>query len=268
MEYNPYAKRCAVLKKEYLSAERERQELRDQLDWYESFNASIVSNVLRRANQELDSSKRKLEEVQVNVAAQTLREKALREAASLGWDPRFWFSSERSAKRRDLADHRWSLGQLVEERNQLRLRVQAKSEQIGMRQAELDRYEGFDGREAAAALKSLDPKLVQLSAELEKLKPKKDQMDRQLRAPLEELMEMQSRKGPLETAIAQAEELEQRLSSADNAYERHLVHEECGATFGESKPARVITAKKKELASVERSLGKLNDRLKAIAQSG
>lgn len=266
MEFNPYDARYAELKEIIASTEVEMNNRLDQLGWYEGFNASDAVTALKVANQEANSLEHELKEFPAKMTAQLENLVAVSKEASLGFDPRYWFSSERAAKKIEHDEKSKAYFQLGKQRDKLEQRIQTYGEQIIKQQAELGRYRGFDLLEGEAAVKALRFHLAQLSSELGELQPLKEQVEQQLSEPLAELTELKSRKHKLQVDIARAENFDVRLTSAPNSKERRMIHDTCRSTFGESKPARVIVAKRREIDSLDRTIGKLEDRLRSIAQ--
>lgn len=247
------------------NSDKEREKL-DQIIWYDKFDAEEVFSTLNITLREVSRLKIKMEGTLPDLARLTLHVKSLKQEASLGWDPRYWFSSERSAKQSQLDDQRKSLTLLTSKHDELQQLIKSKVTQCAKQQADLDRYRAFNRLEADATLKALKSHVVQLRAELDQVRLRKEQVDEQLREPLAELRKVQSQKSNLETEIDRAMTFDKRLNNASNSYERKMVHEECSASFSESSPARVISARQRELQSVNRTIAKLDDRLQSIVE--
>ena len=248
------------------SSQDESRKRIEGIGWYDTFDGNKASSTLSAAKREANSLKDELRELPRRLNAQNLRVDSLSREASLGLDPRYWFSSERSDKKLELRQQKMMLAHLIQQKEQIQNRSHAKDEQVDAQQAELDRYRVFDRLEAEAVVKALKSRIVHLKSEIEQVGRSKEEVDQQLRAPLAELGELTRRKQILEREIGHAESFERRLSSALNSYERKMIHDECGASLGESKPARVIWAKRQEVDSVDRNIVKLRKRLESIAQ--
>ena len=236
-----------------------------KIDWYDRFNVNEASSSLWAATRELKSLDTALTDVIADSYVQVAQAKILKEATKLGFDPRYWFSSERSAKKVELESAQKGLTQLSVQLNFLYQKNQETKDLVGKQQADLDRYRSFDRLEAEATVKALTVQIGQLNVQLEEVQPPKDRVDQQLMEPLAELNKLKQRKSGLEMEIVRAKDFERRLSSAENGYDRKKIHDSCDANFGESKPAKVIRDKQKELESVNRNIGKLHDRLCLIS---
>ena len=263
---NPFFARYNLLADTISAVSDKESEKHDQIIWYDKFDADEVFSTLNITLREISQLKIKMEEILPDLSRLTLHVKSLKQAASLGWDPRYWFSSERSAKLSQLDDLRKSLALLTSKHDELQQLIQSKVAQCVKQQVDLDRYRAFNRLEADATLKALKSHVVQLRAELNQVRLRKEQVDEQLREPLAELRKVQSQKSNLETEIDRAMTFDKRLNNASNSYERKMVHEECSANFSESSPARVISARQRELQSVNRTIGKLDDRLQSIVE--
>lgn len=215
-------------------------------------------------SREIDQLKMEREKILVNLKDLNLSVKDLNQAVRLGWKPSYWFSSERSAKVRQLDDQRKSIDLLTRRRDDLQQRIQSETEQFTNQHVELDRYRAFDRLEAEATVKSLNSHLVQLQTELAQADVKKRRADDQLHEPLEALLEAQRQKSEIETEIARAATFDKRLNNAPNSFERKRVHDECNNHFGEGSPRKVIGAREKELEGVYRTIKKLEVRAQSI----
>ncbi len=263
---NPFFARYNSLVNKISAVADIEKEKHDQIIWYDKFDADEVFSTLNITLREISQLKIKLDGILPDLSRLTVHVKSLKQAASLGWDPRYWFSSERSAKLSQLDDLRKSLALLTSKHDELQQLIQSKDTQCAKQQVDLDRYRAFNRLEADATLKALKSHVVQLRAELNQVRLRKEQVDEQLREPLAELRKVQSQKSNLETEIDRAMTFDKRLNNASNSYERKMVHEECSANFSESSPARVISARQRELQSVNRTIGKLDDRLQSIVE--
>lgn len=266
LEYNPYAARYTALVEKASSAEDEKNKWLKQLSWYDSFDGGNASTGLNASKRAVDLLEKELRGIDLELAKHRSLADALKPGANLGWDPRYWFSSERSAKKAELDTHEQALAQLTVRRNKLQQQMLTQNKLLGKQLDELERYRSFDRLEAEAAVNALSSHMKQLRPELEQVGLLKEDVDHKLREPLAELTELKGRKQRIEFDISRTATYEQRLLSAANSYERKLIHDECGATFGESKPSRVIRTKQRELESVTRNIGKLHDRLRSVSQ--
>lgn len=66
--------------------------------------------------------------------------------------------------------------------------------------------------------------------------------------------------------IEQARQLDGKLDRAPNGYERKKIHGRCERELGHGSPARVIRERERLIEGHERTLGKLDDRLRGIAR--
>lgn len=266
MEYNPFVARYRALMNKISSAEEEKKIQINKLTWYDSFNGEAKFSALSIALREVNLLKLELEEICNQLTGLNLRLESLNKAVSLGWNPSYWFSTERFAKQNELSEHRQLQPRLILQRDTLQKQICTKEEQITVQQADIKRYRSFDRLEAEATVKALNSHLLPLIDEFKKVKILKERVDEKLREPLAELKKAQWKRDWLESEINRAIAFDKQLKNASNGYERKIIHEECSASLGEGNPARVINDSRKELDGVNRTIKKLEDRAKSISQ--
>ena len=266
MEYNPYAASYTSLRQKVSADEKDRNQWSNKLGWYDQFDCSSASSALQNASREVASHEVELRGISVELQEHRSKINALQEETRLGWDPRYWFSTERSDKRRLLSTWEKGFASWVRKQTELQNRLLTRMQQIGKLKSELECYRCFDRLEAEATVNALNIHLSHQKNELEKIRLMKEKVDLQLRDPLAELTIIERNKQEVEREIALAKTFENELTDCSNSYERRLIHDKCSEAFGNSSPKKVISDKQRMLQSVSRNIGKLQDRLGSIAQ--
>jgi hypothetical protein len=267
MEYNPHAAALTVLEHEITEAQSESNRRHADSLWHSSFDSEAALAALNDVRRESSFVTANLGDLVSKVDALSSSVARAKEGARLGWDPRYWFSAERSAKSREANELKIALVKLTNERDDLKKRIDELGSRIIRQQAELERYRGFSAKENQEAICSLAARLHPLLSERVRLRPLKQQIDDQLREPLAELNSLLQRQSTLQGEIRDAQRLENELSNASDGRERWSIHQRCEDTFGEGKPGRVLSDRKRELESVARGIGKLDKRLRSIGQN-
>jgi hypothetical protein len=265
LSYNIFAIRHVELRDLASMVESEKSARLRATEWYREFNYSEVSAALQKDETKQNELGRELDRTRTKLVDQISIVEILKTTASLGWDPRYWFSADRSLKVLELKTQRMALAMLIEHQNRLKQQFDELQQDSKSRKGELKTYRAFNPLEAEAAIKALDTRLERIRQDLEYVELLSQKLDKQLKEPLAELAKFKQRKGELEIEIARAEEFENRLSAASNSYERRMIHEECANSFGHGRPISVIRNRQKEIEFVDRNIGKLDHRLKSIA---
>ena len=185
-----------------------------------------------------------------------------------GFDPRYWLSSERSNNKKQLERQKQLLAYQESEKHNLRTEFQAKQDYHNKKQVELNRYKNFDPLAAEAKASALRIESLQLTGEKNDVLPMMEELHNQLVEPLAELEQCQYERQVLLTRLQRAERYERKLNDAPNGYERKLIHEECENELGDAKPSKVIRRIKSEIESIDRTVDKLDKRLRVISRRG
>lgn len=266
MDYNPYSTRYESLYRSVSISEKEKATYLERLAWYDSFDADATYAAVCAGKREEKTLMQAHDAVSKDYKAERIGLDALREAASLGWNPRNWFSSARREKVKQLKAKEAMLSRLNLRQDELQRQINAKNGCIRTQQSELERYRNFDKLREESALRALEFKLENLKADLSAVRLLKDKVDKKLQAPLDKLLAQEAKQSTLRTEISEAESLDECLSRAANSYEKMKIHKECEARFNDSSPRRVIQSRRRELESIDRTIGKLHQRLRELAQ--
>ena len=190
----------------------------------------------------------------------------LKDEASIGLNPFYWFSDEREAKKRQHAGALEEFRILTVQENTLKSRLEALRSEIAQLQRDQERHREFNCLETQAIVATLAPQLQALETELADVAMRKAQTDQLLQEPLAELRKLEETRKRLEAQIAKAKGFQAELDKAANSgQERRRIHERCEAELGDSKPGRFLATAQRELDSVKRNIGKLEARLRKIA---
>jgi len=266
LEYNPYTARYATLDMSLSAAKSEAGKRLEQLAHHNRFEVEKVFLAYNDAVRESKALKADFEKISGDIAEQGELVTRLHRAKQPALDPRSWFSGTRLATKRDLFEQQRIFTQLRGKRDELRQKIDATDARISDLLAQLERHRGFDVLEAEAAIKALNGHILQLESDLERLRPMKIEVDRQLIALLRELSNHKFRKSEVLREIGDALALEQRLIGAADDRERGAVRGECRRLFHVDRPNAVVLRKQAMLAATDRHIGKLEGRLKLIAR--
>lgn len=268
MEYNPHAVRYEALGKRITELDEEESHLRQEISWYSEFDIELYHRNVTSVERDLKKLEDNLAHIEAELSKVTREIKSLEILARPGFDPRYWFSSERSGKKAQLELQRQAFSYQESQKHSLQMERQAKQNYRKSTQAELERYKKFDPLASEAKANALKLESLQLRSEQNEVSPLMEQLHNQLVEPLAELQQCRYQRDKLQTRFQRAEWYERKLNGASNSYERKCVHESCEKELGDSKPARVIRAVKSELESIDRTIEKLDKRLRAISSRG
>ena len=266
-EYNPFASRFSEAQRRLQLAEHEKSGCSERLAWHSNFDAGAEAKALNASNREAQRISVALDEMKRGRNDLATKEGQLSLIAKPGLDPRRWFSAERlqHAKQRD--ELRARLVRLDKAMADLETDHAKALRASQSRQAQIEKYRALDPLELTAKLNALELGLEQQRRELADLLLDKQRVDALLSAPLQEQCELNDRLAILERGLELAESFDERLSSADNSYERAMVHQECSEAFdGEGRPGRVKQNKQREIQAIRRNLDKLDSRLRHIGR--
>lgn len=266
MQYNKYQDL-------FLEANARRTGLCQNLDelegtqgWYKKFDLSAAATTVGNAKRSIAKFTDEIGQLEQKIFKQTSAVTSIREKASLGWNPKYWFSAERAAFKVNLSNKIAELSQLRNRLEWLQTQTKIQSDAVARVERDLNRYNKHDPLEFEAKIGALNSEIGELTARLQKVSQQRDDLSVQLQAPLMELEKFTTQRTNISTEISHAQSMDDEMSHAANSYERALIHERCKQKFGDSSPRKVKASKERELDSVNRNIKKLQTRLEAIAE--
>lgn len=268
MEYNPHAVRYEALGKRIAELGEEESRLSQEMSWYSDFDVETCHSNMTAAERILKKLTEDLARTEAELSTINREIMNLEILARPGFDPRYWLSSERSNNKKQLERQKQLLAYQESEKHNLRREFQAKQDYHNKKQVELNRYKNFDPLAAEAKASALRIESLHLTGEKNDVLSLMEELHNQLVEPLAELEQCQNERQVLQTRLQRAEWHERKLNEASNSYERKLVHEKCEKELGDAKPAKVIRRIKSEIESINRTMDKLDKRLRAISRRG
>lgn len=239
-----------------------------QLAWYDAFDPAATASLATDA--EATAAKREIQLAELDKAFTSSEDTAerLRSAARLGWNPHNWFSGTRLAAKIGLAQCRADMEKSeAAKRRYVDERDGALAHLADVRES-LARYSKFDREAAADKLAGLEIDIERSGAELDKWEARKKALDKELEAPLREMLELRSQLNSLRSDIGTAERFKRQLGEAKNSYEKKQIHEECKRTLGNGSPGKVVNAAQKAIERAERDITKLERRIQELGRRG
>jgi rRNA-processing protein FCF1 len=115
-------------------------------------------------------------------------------------------------------------------------------------------------------LSMLKQSIADNTAKLAVITDHKLRVDEVLAPLLREIENLESKLNDIQWDHKVAEDFDQRLSFAENSYERALIHQQCEEWFGKGSPRKIISEKQREIRQLERNYDKARRRVEEVAK--
>ena len=138
--------------------------------------------------------------------------------------------------------------------------------QIEKHSSAIQRHSTFDLARRNSDEQQLKQSIARKKEELEIMADRKQRVDEVLAPLMQEMANIESSKSRAESDLEEAQELDERLSSADSSYERAMIHEECESRFDEGSPRKIIIERKKVIRQLDHDYDKASRRVEDIAK--
>lgn len=264
MTTNPFSQEYDKVLIEQKDASAELRRHKEALAWFRAFDFDV-------ANTELRSAERAEADVQASLPIQLQAEAkqkelvyGLEEKASLGMDPRYWFSSERAIAKRELAQAKKEQEERGRAIAKLRAQMSTSAERSQSARKAIEKARGFKPLNAEGAIAVLQQTLDQIGPRLDNLRRRRDDLDQVIGEPLTQLRKYESQRNSLHATILKAERLDTELSNASGPHERAKIHKRAESELGVGRPGQVLRETRGALRSVDDNIGKLRARIDSL----
>lgn len=267
MTANPFTEKIEALQQKREEVSSQLLHWKTTLAWFHGFNIDQASLNAQRTERTVADVQAKLLPAQQRLTSLESSAKELEAVASMGFDPRYWFSSERAVAKRKLSG---AMQELIEQRSRvagMKAEVSKAMELSRKLQSEIAMARTFDPLLAQSAIPAQQAILDRMQTELASLQQRSAQLDKALRAPLDDLRRHMAEQNLLISKISRAEAFEAELSNASNSYERALIHSRCGNDLGDSKPGNVLKESRGALRRIDNIVAKLQTRVDSLIRA-
>lgn len=266
MSTNPFIEEMEALQQEFGRTRKELEQLTGRLAWFQSFNLERASINLRQAERIVADAQRDLDQVERARSASASKIQKLEEEVSLGFDPRRWFSSERSIAKRELENEKNQMSTLAVGLSKATAKHAKASGEYCTLRAEVEAARTFDPLHASSAIPALSSQLDRMRPQLELLKQQSDRLDAALKDPVANLRELEANRSAMLRQISRAEMHVKTLDAAVNSYQKAMAHKECEREFGQSRPGVVIQQIRGRLRGVDANIKKSQDKIAELVR--
>jgi hypothetical protein len=164
-----------------------------------------------------------------------------------------------------LAQIREVNAQKVEQKKQNVSALQDVIAWITKSKATLQRHASFALHERESDISIINLNIERKKEDLHIVAVRCRRVDELLAPLIQEMQTLDSRKRKAKADLEAAEDLDNQLSSAENSYERAVLHEECEGLFGVGSPRKIIGDRQREVRKLERDYEKAKRRVEDIA---
>jgi len=267
MDYNPFSSEYASLIGLAKQLKDKQSELRSSALAYKVFDVHSTFSEVCRLDREIAEQADERAAIITRISQMTKNAEWLGEACPPWYDIRATFSGRRAQLESVL---RQSASHLEASRKDLAEVIKNVERKNGERQSlkdRIQRHQSVNPLENEAACKAIDSQLAGLNEQIAILKPKYVKVERRIAHLVANVSNLLGQQAALERDIKAVSELEEQLSGAEDGKRRAIIHEECRARYGHSRPQHVL----KMLNASHRRLGfdiqKLEARIVKEAQA-
>jgi hypothetical protein len=258
-DHDPFSKQLAEAQQKVQQSQGERRHQFEELSWFQAFNAPVAHARLSQLQRQRDALLREIAALGVDIKNGKAVVRQLEPDASLGFDPRRWFSSERAAAKERLAAAQATVDAASAKLSALSSEAAELGSKVSTLQVDLGRHRAFDSLQAEAAIRTIDRQLELAKFEVDRLSALKSDVDDQLKGPLADLQATRQEEASLLRRINRAEMLDRRMSeaagdTADDRRARAGIHQQCADEFQERSPGKVANSLRSKLGPVQRRL--------------
>lgn len=263
---NPFLNEIFVFELERDNAIREMEEWEKKLAWFEGFNLEEAFSELRLAEQAKLKAQDSMHKEQHELIGLAAKVRELMPKTAMSFDPRYWFSSERSIAKHSLKNAQKSLADQEAKAAAAETEFTIRANAARDIQDDFIVARSFDPLLAKAAIASLKAMIDGIGSRLDALRPRSEALDQVLEAPLEVWHRKRDEQNKLSLRLIRAKELEARLEREHT--NRRQIHDQCREELNEpsGKPRNVRIECEQKLYRLDRDIQKLEARIEYLIQ--
>lgn len=133
---------------------------------------------------------------------------------------------------------------------------------ISSAQKRISEHESFNLNEAETQLAAIRPKSRQMATDLAAARAEFERIEEKIRPHSQELDRLKSELATFNSDIAKADRFDRDLTTAENSYDRAMIHQECEEQFGSGSPKHVINDRRGKVRRLENNIPKLERRIR------
>jgi hypothetical protein len=293
LEHNPLSQQLASLTKALDAMYAEGRSLQRDLDWYARFDRAATIETVGKSKKTIAALVRKQKTSSAKLAGAEELTPELEEAVPIFFPS---FREKGRAAQSRLREHLDEVKKLQRREQELATQIARDRKSVKAVEQELAKFDAFDQEQAVEDLRSIEEQLPLRALERDAVAERKEALDVQLKAPVKELTRSKSslkglageverlsaRTAQYGRDIRDAESMDNRISNAENSYQKKLIHEECENKFGIGSPRGVIGDRKRrvredeaeirrkrgQILALERDIAKIEERIQQIGERG
>lgn len=263
---NPFSDSLDRITQTITNLSETEQHVNEELQWYHSTDPEELREKRRTNIAEAKRQNMDRDEADEELASNQEELDRLAPYIKTFFDPRNWFEQKQRQLRKDrkkLTKFRKNKKSLQRDIDKRLLDIHIKIESI---EAKILRYDSFDLECHQSELRDLQQQIASNRDEAQRIVNRKKHFDEVMKPLVSEMRSLSSRRRTAESKKQQAEDLESQLSSAENSYERAMIHEQCEEAFGSGSPIKVIRQQQIDIRQIDRDYRKTEERAGKIAR--
>jgi hypothetical protein len=266
MDFNPLTRTCGNIQQQIDGLRQSEQQVARELQWYSSTDPRNLADNLRKDEAKAGQLQMEIQTLDKDIQENNARLGEIAPSVGTLFNPFNWFAKDQVDLRRQRGQLREISNQKAGQRQSKLGELEATRARMAQLTSDLERHRDFNLARRRGDLSQIQQSIADKSGELAVVADRKRHVDEVLAPLLQEMGNLESRKLRAKSDLEAAQDLDRRLSSAGNSYERAMIHEHCERTFGEGSPRKVMSERQREVRQSERDYDKAKRRAEDIAQ--
>lgn len=242
----------------------ERDQLVASLRWFNEFDDAQCSKDLQEGKTQIKKAQEDLSALEQSVQNESVRVQGYANKKALGFNPAYWFSSERTVAAKLFEANAPIVAKLQSDCDSTRYRLQQLQQKQQTLEANHQRYLArADGvHDECLRLDALQLEIDQALATAEEVTLNWRRANQTLGPILEKLRLEEKAYNKIKSDIEAAETYDLTLGKVATPRGRAEVHQECRERFGHDKPRAIIKRLQKDLRDTANAIEKIKERFR------
>lgn len=260
MEYNPFTLEYNRLRSVIEHKNSEKSIIDTELKWFDNTEIGDLFHLLESKKKSKNNYKAVIDGIEKETVLIARNIQETNECTKSLFNPFNWFDEDQKNIRKKLNELKTELSAKQVHKKRTLQSLSETEKSINKIGTDIAKHEGFDRQKVNNDVSRLDQEILLLNAEIKRISNSKNNVDTALRPVIEQIIRYESSISGAKGKISNAQSLERKLDSADNSYERAMIHEKCEKTFGDGSPKKIIREQERTIRKHERDLEKAKKR--------
>ena len=263
---NPFVEQLQIAKQKASELVIDLQKIKQEIEWFEGVNINILFSQLNSLKSEIENQTSKNGRIKARILQIMGNIDFVSNSIYTLWNPINWFGATQAEYRAQARSLKDLLEKTKKQLSTSQTRLLDAKNLENVTKVKVEKYSNFNLATKNIEYSDLAMRLSSQKKQIEIIALKKQQIDTAIDPIVSQIRQVDMKITKAVGLKQSAQNFDNKLSSAQNSYDRAIVHQACEKMFGIGSPKKVISNVNQEIHQLERDREKLKTRARNAAK--